>query len=349
MLLISKQYLHICDCCHKEHYISSSVYNRLLKGVQSKCCCSRECSNKLKMNSSIYCCDNCGKELLLTKYRISKSEKHFCSHKCKSEYIIKTNRVIKTCEFCSKEFSTTPSSTQRFCSVKCQNMWQKTQVGILNSHYKNTTYICDTCSKVFHIRPYKLNDNQHHFCSIECRQKWYSNYWCLQDEWKEFSRNNILKTFKSGKMSCVNTKPQLIANEILQSNNISFEREYSAHRYSIDIYLPSESLMIEINGDYWHSNPIRFNTPSEKQLVIINRDAVKNKFIQDTYGVKILYLWEKDLVRRRSLCEKLIKLYIDNNGALENYNSFNYHEDENGEISINDNIILSYQEQILLS
>ena len=43
------------------------------------------------------------------------------------------------------------------------------------------------------------------------------------------------------------------------------------------------------------------------------------------------------------LCEKLIAKYIENNGVLKNYHSFNYHI-ENDELKINDILITPYQE-----
>ena len=44
------------------------------------------------------------------------------------------------------------------------------------------------------------------------------------------------------------------------------------------------------------------------------------------------------------MCKLLIAKYIENNGVLDNYNSFNYHI-EDKEIIINDVIIKPYQEK----
>lgn len=35
-------------------------------------------------------------------------------------------------------------------------------------------------------------------------------------------------------------------------------------------------------------------------------------------------MWEKDILENPELCSLLIKLYIVNNGMLDNYHSFNY-------------------------
>jgi len=40
-----------------------------------------------------------------------------------------------------------------------------------------------------------------------------------------------------------------------------------------------------------------------------------------------LYLWEEDILNNIDLCEKLILLYINKKGLLDNYHSFNYYLD----------------------
>lgn len=60
-------------------------------------------------------------------------------------------------------------------------------------------------------------------------------------------------------------------------------------------------------------------------------------------NIEILYLWEDDLYKNEELCKKLIQLYIRNKGILLNYNSFNYHLNEDNTMSINSEIIIPYQ------
>ena len=53
-----------------------------------------------------------------------------------------------------------------------------------------------------------------------------------------------------------------------------------------------------------------------------------------------MYLWEYDIVHNTKLCEELIKLYIDNNGVLDDYNSFNYSYID--QLKLNTDIIYPY-------
>lgn len=301
----------------------------------------------MKHTSQPILCLNCGQSIYINKYRLQKTSNHFCSIKCRDIYNRQITHKITHCEICGKSFECVNSSKQRFCSTECQHKWQKTQTGALNTHYHNTDCVCETCGTTFHIRPYKLNNQQHHFCSKECRQKWYADYWCLQDSWKDFSRQKIIETLSSGKMSSINSKPQQIIDNLLFQKNIKFEREKNVGKYCVDIYLTNYNLMIEVNGDYWHSNPLRFKDTSDKQDSIIKRDALKNIHIKNVFNISVLYLWERDIVKHVELCEKLIDAYINNNGVLPNYNSFNY-KMEDGKIILNSDIVLSYQEQQIL-
>ena len=76
----------------------------------------------------------------------------------------------------------------------------------------------------------------------------------------------------------------------------------------------------------------------------IKCDKAKHTYTKKEYGVEILYLWECDLVSNIELCNKLVIEYISKCGILKNYNSFNYHL-EDGNLLINDSIVLSYQER----
>jgi hypothetical protein len=55
-----------------------------------------------------------------------------------------------------------------------------------------------------------------------------------------------------------------------------------------------------------------------------------------------LYLWETDINKNPKLCEKLILQYINNNGFLENYHSFNW-ELKDDKLFLCKDLIIPYQ------
>lgn len=132
-------------------------------------------------------------------------------------------------------------------------------------------------------------------------------------------------TLEGTKNSLEISKPQQIINNVLDNMGINYISEYECRFYLIDHYLTDFNLMIEVQGDFWHCSPLlskKSNTNGIKGNIV--KDKRKHTFIKNKYGIEVLYLWETDVNENLKLCKELIKLYIKNNGMLEDYHSFNY-------------------------
>lgn len=203
--------------------------------------------------------------------------------------------------------------------------------------------MCDWCNKKIYVKQYKLNKDSNLFCSTKCRQEWFAKVYSQDEDSKNMWRNTILNTLSNNKISTTNSKPQQIIDEILKNNNILYEREYSIKYYCIDNYLFEHKLMIEVMGDFWHCNPIKYDRKSDDLYKIqkdnIRRDNAKHTYVKKYYDIEILYLWENDIINNIDVCEKLIKEYINKNGILNNYHSFNFIL-ENNILKLNKDIII---------
>lgn len=232
-------------------------------------------------------------------------------------------------------------STQRFCSYKCQNQWQTTLIGENNSKYKRKKINCDFCGKEYSVRNYIVHNQRHHFCSVKCRQAWYSTIFSQSNTWRQASQERALKILETHQR-ITNTRPQVIVNEILDELNVSYINEQIYDYYAVDNYLPKYNLIIEVMGDFWHCNPIKY--PKDKYDIHnknIGRDKAKHNYIHSKYNIEILYLWENDIYNHPDVCKNLIIKYITNNGHIPNYHSFNY-TFKDGVIELNKNLILPY-------
>ena len=139
--------------------------------------------------------------------------------------------------------------------------------------------------------------------------------------------NIVINLLKDGRTKKSFTKPHVLVDNIIDLIGVSHIDEYNIEYYSVDIYLPENNLMIEVMGDYWHTNPLsKYREPKNKpQKDRIPKDKAKHTYVKNKFGIEILYLWESDIMNYPDLCKELIKLYIKNNGVLEDYNSFNYY------------------------
>lgn len=291
-------------------------------------------------------CEYCGKEVYKTKTQYNKAKHHFCSTKCQKEFEHKEKYEDRKCEMCGNIFNVSKKSTKRFCSRECQGKWQSTQTGVVNPRYKKVEIKCENCGKKFHEKLYKTKNGQRNFCSNECRQEWYSKVFSQNDDWREKSRKRAVKILENRQLD-TNTKPQQIINDLLTSMNISYVNEKGFTYYAVDNYLDEYNLIIEVMGDFWHCNPLKYSSMNSYDIhkKRIPRDKAKHSYFKNNYNIEILYLWEDDIYNNLDVCKAIIDKYINNKGTLEDYHSFNYHlDDEN--LILNDNIIVPYQDMV---
>lgn len=256
-------------------------------------------------------CKNCGKEF----EDYESNHRQFCCRDCKNEYQSKIcdGHKIKKCKGCGKTFRSRENRTQ-YCSIECYYKF------IRDNSYTKVARKCKCCGKKFFPDHHKRQ-----FCSKQCWYEWYSKY-KQTDEQKQLQANVVLNLMNTGRTKKAFTKPHIVIDDLLDSMNIAHADEYNIEYYSIDIYLPNSNLMIEIMGDFWHTNPVsKFKEPkNDVQKNRIPKDKAKHTYVKNQYGIEILYLWESDIYNYLDVCRELILLYINNNGVLDDYNSLNY-------------------------
>lgn len=337
--------IYYCDACGKEMRIKKSLYQRLLDGKQKHITCSKQCSYNLKHTGHEVTCENCGKKFYRRQYHIDMHEHMYCCQQCQIEHRHKEKFEIRKCEICGTEFECSKLSTQRFCSQLCNSKWQTQFVGELNPQFTRVKMKCDYCGNDIYVKQSRLESQEHHFCNEKCRQKWFAEVWSQREEWKDMCRERIIDELTSGKMNTINSQPQQIVDELLRKLHINFEKEKNIKYYAVDNYLLDYNLMIEVQGDYWHSSPIQFATKlNQQQFDRISKDKAKHTYIYNHYNIEPLYLWESDINNRLDVCEKLILEYIQKNGILDNYHSFNYDINKENKIILNNNIVIPYQD-----
>lgn len=338
---IHKKHEYKCDYCGIEILTTNRKLDKNIRGIF----CSDVCSQKSQIIGKHLTCDFCGKVI----YRRPSCEhaNNFCSLKCQHDFT--KREVEKVCHHCGKKYFVKKSQefNSRFCSMKCKNEWQTTEenYGKSNPCYKSIEANCALCGALIGIAPHKIGKSNRNFCSTTCARGYYSIIENRTEKQRKIDKSIGLNAIRHVKPTL--TKPHMTIIRILNDNRIYFRIEELIKYYKLDVYLPNQNLGIEINGDYWHCNPLRFSEIKYKsQFERISSDKSKNTYVKKKYGYNILYIWERDITRNLELCELLILKYIADGGVLENYNSFNYHVEDN-KIVINDTIIKPFQEMPL--
>lgn len=272
------------------------------------------------------------------------------------------NQKIKVkvyCKECGKELIVRPSQYKKQKYFHCEKHIKHHLSGKDSPFYNHINIFCTNCGKQHSVTPYDFNKknrfgDNHNFCSQQCYWEYRSKYYINNkhhmfgshqpEDNKQKQRERVVQMISDGIMPQTLSSPHKKINDLLSLHNILFENEYVEKYYAIDIFLSEYNLMIEIMGDYWHANPIKYDDfqLTSKQKDAIRRDKAKHTYIKKYENIEILYLWESDINKNINLCSTLIQEYITNNGLLENYHSFNYHL-SGDKLCINDILITPFQ------
>ena len=273
------------------------------------------------------------------------------------------NKKIKIkvyCRECGEELVVRPSQYKKQKYFHCERHIKHKPSGKNSPFYKQIEIQCTNCGDLYFVIPYdynkinKFGDN-HNFCCQQCYWEYRSKYYVddkhpmfgisQSQENKDKQSERVAKMIASGAMPQTLTKPHRKINSLLESHKICFENEHLAKYHSIDIFLSEYNLMIEIMGNYWHAHPLKYNINqlTKQQRKSIKQDKSKHTYVKKYDNVEILYLWEKDINENIDLCWLLIKKYMENDGILNNYHSFNYHLDQNI-LMLNDILVTPLQE-----
>ena len=269
-------------------------------------------------------------------------------------------KIKVCCKECGKELIVRPAEYRKQKNFHCDEHMRHKCSGTDSPFYNRIDVNCTNCGKLYPVIPSgynkrnQLGDN-HNFCCQQCyweyRAKYYvgekSNLFGIPqtEENRDRQRDLIIKMIANGLVPQTMTLPHKTISELLHEHNIDAENEHSEKYHSIDIYMPEHDLMIEIMGDYWHANPLKYNMTNltKQQKKSIKQDKSKHTYIKQYRNIEILYLWEQEIKNNLDLCWLLILEYINNGGILKNYHSFNYHIDDN-QLTLNEMLISPFQE-----
>lgn len=94
--------------------------------------------------------------------------------------------------------------------------------------------------------------------------------------------------------------------------------EKCGKKIELDIYLPEINIAFEINGDFWHMNPNKYDKNDINDIIgltaqeLWERDSYK-KAVCDEIGIILFFIWEDDWKQKTNDTKNKIKQIIENN------------------------------------
>lgn len=233
----------ICETCGEKFEITAKKRGRPNRF------CSHECHSKSMVKNVILHCAYCGKAFE-TKPRKANAGAKYCCHKC--SVLGARQKPKRYCHQCGKEFLAKVDHAKNgmgfFCSREC--FYQ-------NRRDRKTKRVCECCGAIFAVSDSALQRRPARFCSTECY-------------------------FKTNSLSA--TKIEVAVAEILTLLGEEYiEQKKFGERWRADFYLPKRNLIIEVDGEYWHSLP-----------KAVERDKRKNNWFNEN-GYNIARIPESDV------------------------------------------------------
>jgi len=122
---------------------------------------------------------------------------------------------------------------------------------------------------------------------------------------KDSARERTLQMIRDGKFKQTRSQPHVAMCDILDDLKIDYEEEKVVGYWSFDFFLIKSNTYLEVDGDYFHSNPRFYTEPKTKtQKINWYRDLKKNKFCAKM-GMSLVRFWEHDILHNKELvkCE----------------------------------------------
>jgi len=120
------------------------------------------------------------------------------------------------------------------------------------------------------------------------------------EETKNKIRQTTLQQIKDGVFSQLRSKPQRIVAQILDDLHVSYIEEKQEGKFVFDFFVPMVGLYIEVDGDYFHSNPKFYPEGPETKTQRVNwfRDIKKDDYSRKQ-GLRVARFWEDNIINDR--------------------------------------------------
>jgi len=228
-------------------------------------------------------CKHCESLFKVRKPRVWKKngeirEVKFCSRECSSlnhkgsKLEKRAKEITYKCPNCLNNFSMNESQFRfqkiKCCSIKCAAEYKKNRFAVKRGN-------CESCGK-------KLESEQRRFCSMMCMRK-RKIVVCEKCEIKFESRiSDDDRRFCSNacyKSSNNETGIERKIRKYLEKQGVFFKTQVAFERYVVDFLLPDHGLVIEADGEYWHSKESvkKRDRIRDKKLIALGFDVVRLK------------------------------------------------------------------------
>lgn len=149
-----------------------------------------------------------------------------------------------------------------------------------------------------------------------------------RDRWNSYSDEEKTKLLNMGKKrkGTISLFEKKIISYLVELG-VELETQFKFERYfhKYDIRIKNTNILIEINGDFWHANPNKYNADDILKFSSTNhikakdvwRKDEKNRKFAENKNYKVLYVWESDIEGKNDIESKKFLLNLINEEKYE--------------------------------
>lgn len=208
-------------------------------------------------------------------------------------------RIEHICPKCSKVFIDWKARKRIYCSMKCSKLgkspWNKGKPWSAKTRKKMSESHLDKPNPHIGV---PWTEKSKRKVSETLKRKYKNGEIILSEETRKKHSNNMIHKMKTGIINNEDTLPERIMENYLLFNNVLYVKQYKYGMGIADFYLPEENIIIECDGEYWHSKP-----------EVIERDIKKNNFLEEQ-GYIVFRFSDKEILSDVESCVN--KIYKNN-------------------------------------
>jgi len=101
---------------------------------------------------------------------------------------------------------------------------------------------------------------------------------------------------KANKMAKKMTEPERVFAKMMKELGVEIQLQKVVGKKIFDFYIPSKNMIVEVDGDYWHANPLIYENKELNKTQLRNQKNDKYKeTLAKGNGYKFERVWEYDL------------------------------------------------------
>lgn len=255
------------------------------KPTSNKKYCSRECQyssyrNENRAERVERTCNFCEDSFTIKKSDVKYDRGKYCSRECQDKHKKETYKGESNPMYGQTTSEKQKEATRKLCEERWKRKeWREKMKEERKEYKQKNGHPLGWSEKAKEKRKQTLIEN------YGKEHNWEGEYGerkCDKTTVEKYGKPSHIMKIEAGIEAQGNkdTEIESIVENILQKQNIEYEKQTWIGDFKPDFWLPNYKLAIEADGDYWHAHPEKYEELDEIQQRTKEKDERKNEYFK---------------------------------------------------------------------